>query len=289
MLTDKCSKILDEALTCLDSNSKMSKEADDHISSCCECRRSLEAVKSLRASVESVLPAEDNENLRIRLSNSLEAAMEKRRASSVVTAKEVKVSFFDRLNWYFLSFAAVTAIAVLLVWQFIGNSNPATIKQNHSVMLSQIPENTLNSDGQYLISIDGLPEKSISLDEPVTLKQGQRAKITLCDGSVILAQNATQLNVQPRGFHLLKGKISVKAAKCPSTFKGTTPHGTITVLGTEFTCETNNDKTAVAVQSGSVSVNSNDGNYQILNPGQKAEMLSLTHKESQKIPCPFSD
>ena len=82
MLSDRCQSVIDEALTALGNTSKLSKEAIAHIEICPDCRRSLEAIKALKASTPSVIPVVSNLTLKNKIASSLEKQMLARSAVS---------------------------------------------------------------------------------------------------------------------------------------------------------------------------------------------------------------
>ena len=87
MLTDKCNAIIDEAITAGGDLTKLSAEAVAHIETCLECRKSLESIKTLKASAGSVIPVvAADAALKTKIASSLEGAMAARRAASASAA-----------------------------------------------------------------------------------------------------------------------------------------------------------------------------------------------------------
>jgi hypothetical protein len=82
MLTNQCNIFLDEALTAIDNNSKLSVEATAHLETCIECRRSLESIKALKASTATVLPIAAF-SLKSKIASHLEGAIKARSVTSV--------------------------------------------------------------------------------------------------------------------------------------------------------------------------------------------------------------
>lgn len=93
MLTDRCQIVIDEALTALDNSSKLSSEASSHLASCLECRRSLEAIKALKASTTSVIPALTSLSLKNKIATNLESQLQTKSVLSNTLATSAKNSF----------------------------------------------------------------------------------------------------------------------------------------------------------------------------------------------------
>ena len=81
MLTDKCKKILDEAIAANGNYEKLSLEASAHLETCIECRRSLESIKALKASTQSVIPAASLA-LKSKIAANLKEAMQARQVAA---------------------------------------------------------------------------------------------------------------------------------------------------------------------------------------------------------------
>ncbi len=82
MLTDKCKAVIDEAIAANGNYEKLSLEATAHLETCIECRRSLESIKALKASTQSVIPAASLA-LKSKIAANLKEAMQARQAAAI--------------------------------------------------------------------------------------------------------------------------------------------------------------------------------------------------------------
>lgn len=142
MLTNQCNIFLDEALTAIDNNSKLSVEATAHLESCIECRRSLESIKALKASAATVLPIAAL-GLKSKIATQLEGTMKARSVASV-GSKLVKTTLATG--------SVLLGLAGIVTCGVIGLSNPNKSeipidksKQNYnSISVKQVATITTN-------------------------------------------------------------------------------------------------------------------------------------------------
>ena len=170
---------------------------------------------------------------------------------------------------------AALVLAIALTMPSVQPPSPKDLsKQALPIVLTQ----------NFKLSVNDGPVKEISLDNPVALFAGERAVITVPDGSVLKAEGPARLTLTPQGFHLASGFLTASVAKESKEFIGTTPHGQIIVLGTVFSCNSTAQKTIVKVIEGKVKVKPDQGPEKILKAGETAEMLGETADESETIP-----
>ncbi|MCA9605702.1 MAG: FecR domain-containing protein, partial [Myxococcales bacterium] len=108
-----------------------------------------------------------------------------------------------------------------------------------------------------------------------------RARVTLSDGSYVVLDHATRLELRgdaPRGFRLTEGNLVADIAHLEdgpnATFETTT--GGIEVLGTKFELSATSDLTSVRVSRGVVSVHGADGEAREVNAGEEGVVQAGT-------------
>lgn len=154
MLTDKCRTIIDEALSASQNGTKLSEQASAHIAGCSECRRSIEAINSLQASVGSVLISESNSSLKQKISSKLEAAMQARKAatlSSTVVAGSTAISSAAKVALASIGLAAAAIGSAVILNCSSPNKAPVknaatTITQNSCVKAKDVLQKTDGED-----------------------------------------------------------------------------------------------------------------------------------------------
>lgn len=125
MLTDKCKKILDEAIAANGNYEKLSLEATAHLETCIECRRSLESIKVLKASTKSVIPAASLA-LKSKIAANLKEAMQARQAAAI-SSGAAKTSLTAASIILGVGLAGALTLGILV----LGN-NSASSTQKHT-------------------------------------------------------------------------------------------------------------------------------------------------------------
>lgn len=269
--SDKCQKYMDSLI-----NGQGRQTADselrEHLAVCPACAQ-LCANLELLHKEESAFSNESHPELKLKIMRRLEPALAKRR--------EVGGGISTLLpSWLWqMSFAMVV---VLVAWYSLFNGQQTLVSppQIDQIMTAAAP-------GSFIISVNGGAQTQSSMDNPVSLFVNETAAITAPDGSNLKVTGPARLNVMPRGFHLLQGRLEADVARGKGEFVGTTPHGQITVLGTVFICETDNRKTTVEVVSGKVLVKPDGQAVQFLSAGEKTEMYQSgsVSTETETIPA----
>lgn len=163
MLKDKCQTTIDEALT-VANKSQLSAGAIAHIESCLACRRSLEAITALSASVESILPLENNIALKQKIFARLEPAIRNRNTKAChVSSNATKVTPTKNLvsALIVLGTGAALFLAAMVYYLDSSTNNKAAEKQNSGLYLSE--------------------SKSSSISEPTTPEKKIKGKIVGID------------------------------------------------------------------------------------------------------------
>ena len=250
-----------------------------HLATCPECAQMLNTIGHLRQQ-GSAFAGESYPELKIRIMQRLEPALQQRRNTAAEPARPPLAS----KNW-FLKFASVFCIAVLGI---------VLIYQNHSPV-ERVPVSTQQpaisaTPTSFTIALNSGAPTQVSLDNPVSLFNGDSAVINVPDGSTLRVTGPARLNVCPRGFHLLQGQLKAEVVSGKGEFIATTPHGQITVLGTVFTVATDQRHTLVEVSSGRVRVSGDNHAETILNAGEKTEMYQPgISSETETIPAVDSE
>lgn len=234
-------------------------ETQAHLASCSSCARILTTIEHLRQE-GSAFACESHPDLKLRIMRSLEPALEKRRAS------QITAGMTQTRSWFWLLSSCLTLLLITVISLYTVNRQPIlTPPEPLGHLTASVP-------ASFMMTVDGKTPAEISLDSPVSLFTGETAVITVPDGSLLHVKGPARLNVLPRGFHLLQGHIRVEAAPADTEFKGTTPHGTITVIGTVFSVFTDQRHTRVEVSSGRVRVDADGQMPVILNAGENTEI-----------------
>jgi hypothetical protein len=259
--TEMCQKCL-EALTGSEKHLH-DPECLAHLESCPACAQMLTAIEHLRHE-GSAFAGDSHPDLKMRIMRSLEPALAQRRTGSNPATSTAGRSWF----WQLLSGVAVLMIAVI---SLIVTRPPTVVDPPAPVLV------TARTPTTFKMVINGKAPTQVSLDNPVSLFADESAAITIPDGSTLQVSGPARLNILPRGFHLVQGRLQADVAKGGGEFICSTPHGQITVLGTVFKVETDQRKTLVEVVSGRVRVQADGQAPIILEAGAHTE---LHHPES---------
>ncbi len=256
MTSTKHNRICIEALDSLLSESA-TPEQKQHVCSCDFCKSQIGVISEIRA--VGAIPSQDYSALKGRILNKLSPIMEAKREAAKANPRSLSTSW---LSWFFG--AALTGAFLILML-----SNSPDIPKKRDLVVNPSNRFASLSNKSFLITVNEEKEKTISLDNPVSLFKNDTALITIPDGSKIKAVGPARLSISERGFHILNGKIEVSVVPGPKKFIGTTPHGQITVLGTVFNCNVTSEKSEISVSRGKVQVQPDCGKTQILTAGQK--------------------
>ncbi len=144
MLTGKCQTVIDEAITANGNLAKLSAESLAHLESCLECRRSLESIKALEASVKSVIPiTAAGLALKSKIASSLEGSM-LARSGSTLAKSAAKSSFGSTPIILSIGLASAVTCGVLC----LNNNNGMTSKpsnENSSTYVNSLPSIATNT------------------------------------------------------------------------------------------------------------------------------------------------
>lgn len=241
---------------------KIDAGAKAHLAICDNCRQMVENISAL-AERSSVYEDSEHLNLKKRVLNRLNPLIQQASSSSQATTASSRPSW---LAWV-ISASLAGAFTILL---FVSNQ-PVSIKQEAPVapiVISSAQSST------FEISVNGQKPAIISMDSLVSLFNNETAVIKLADKSEILVEGPARLTMQPRGFHLLAGKVTATVEPDSTPFIATTMHVKIQVLGTIFSCETTTSTTTVAVKRGAVKLTGNNGSEKILRAGETSLFVS---------------
>lgn len=255
--TDLCHRCL-EALTSSEAHLH-APEIQAHLSSCSSCRQMLETLEHLRRE-GSAFAGESHPELKLKIMRNLEPALEKRRACQSSTGPT------QTRGWFWLLSSCLAVVLVAFVSLYTLNRQPILTPPE------PIQHFTASVPTSFIMSMNGKTPIEISLDSPVSLFAGEAASIIVPDGSQLHVEGPARLNVLPRGFHLLQGHLRAEVAAAGTDFTGTTPHATITVLGTVFSVTADQRHTRVEVSSGRVRVEADGRAPLILNTGDVTEI-----------------
>lgn len=250
-----------------------------HLATCPECAHLLNTIGHLRQQ-GSAFAGESYSELKIRIMQRLEPALQQRRNTAAEPARPPVVTG----SWV-LKLASLFCIAILgivLIYQ-----NPAPVEHGPASVQQPVISAAPTS---FMITLNSGTPTQVSLDNPVSLFNGDSAVINVPDGSTLHVTGPARLNVCPRGFHLLQGQLKAEVIAGKGEFIATTPHGQITVLGTVFTVVTDQRRTLVEVISGRVKVAGDNHTETILNAGEKTEMYQPgISSETETIPAVDSE
>lgn len=244
-------------------------QGQQHIESCPDCQAMLATIDKIKTTAAPANHSKDFPELKFKLMQRLAPIVKQK-------FREEKTESFIQ-SWFFklsLAGAALILAIALTIPSLQAPSQKVLSKPPLPIVLTQ----------NFKISVNNGPVKEVSLDNPIALFAGEKAEITVPDGSVLKAEGPARLNVTPRGFHLASGFLSASVAKESKEFVATTPHGKITVLGTIFSCNSTAQKTVVKVIEGKVKVKPDHGAEKILSVGETTEMLADTADVSETIP-----
>lgn len=250
-----------------------------HLAACPECAKMLNTIGHLRQQ-GSAFAGESYPELKIRIMQHLEPALQQRRNTAAERLRPKTA-----IGSWLLRLASALCIAVLAIFTIYQNSAPV----EHGPKAAQQPIISAAPPAFMMTLNSGAPTQ-VSLDNPVSLFNGDTAVINVPDGSTLHVTGPARLNVFPRGFHLLQGQIKAEVVSGKGEFIATTPHGQITVLGTVFTVVTDQRRTLVEVASGRVRVSGDNHAETILNAGEKTEMYQPgISSETETIPAVDSE
>ncbi len=271
--TEMCQKCL-EALT--GSEQQLHHpEILAHLESCPSCAQMLSTIEHLHRE-GSAFVGESHPDLKLRIMRSLEPALEQRRARNTVASASVARGWF----WQLLSGIAVLLIVAVSIF---GTRHPEIVSPpTTGPVTASIPTS-------FMMVVNGGVPTQVSLDNPVSLFAEETATVTVPDGSTLQVNGPARLNILPRGFHLVQGRLQAEVVKGQGEFTGTTPHGQITVLGTVFKVETDQRKTLVEVISGRVRVQADGQQATILADGEKTELHQPENISTQTETIPAVD
>ncbi len=258
-LSKECEDVLDQALSGKGPN-------QTHLSACRQCRHTLATIQAI-----SELPtatAIEYQTLKGQVMKRLIPILKEKYAD------EKPVSFFQ--SWFFrLALGAAALILAFSVsFPMLNKDVPVKPRNSLPIVLTQ----------NFKISVNGEAKKEVSLDNPVSLQPGEKATITIPDGSSLKVEGPARLTIAPRGFHLTSGFLTASVVKNPQTFTASTPHGQIFVLGTVFSCDSTTHKTVVKVIEGRVKVKPDQGSEKVLSAGDSVEMQADAVNASETIP-----
>lgn len=231
-----------------------------HLATCANCRQ---MVASISALAERSSAYEENEhlNLKKQVLNRLKPLIQQ-----VPVSAPTQASRPSWLSWLVsLSLAGAVTVLLLISSQPTATRPEAIVKP---IIVSAVESSS------FEISVNGKKPATISMDSLVSLFDKETAVIKLADKSEILVEGPARLTVQPRGFHLLAGKVTATVEPDSTPFIATTMHVKIQVLGTIFTCETTASTSNVTVKRGSVKLIANNGSEKILHAGETAQFIS---------------
>jgi uncharacterized cupin superfamily protein len=267
-LTNTCFQLIDQVID----GKKLNKELQQHAKKCPACGHTIETVKEISNNARAADYSSEFPDLKARVLQRLQPIFKQK------YQKTNENSLFS--NWFFRFALIGAAVILLVVIQFkTGSEINSKQKRTLPIQLSQ----------GFRISVNNKPVQQVSMDNPVSLFESEKAVITLPEGSRLKVKGPARLSIAPRGFHLTKGTLTAEVSKSPQTFTGTTPHGKIEVLGTIFTCETSKEKTSVRVIQGKVKVIPDKGKTQILKAGDSTEMKSKKNATANKKDIPSID
>ncbi|MEW6710587.1 MAG: FecR family protein [Candidatus Riflebacteria bacterium] len=258
-LSKECEDVLDQAI-----NGKSLNQP--HLSACQQCRHTLATIQAIREL--PAVSAAEYPALKSQVMKRLIPILKEKYAD------EKPVSFLQ--SWFFrLALGAAALVMVFAVsFPMLNKDVPVEPRNSLPIVLTQ----------NFKISVNGGAVKDVSLDNPVSLLPGEKATITIPDGSSLQVEGPARLTIAPRGFHLTSGFLTASVVKNPQTFAASTPHGQIFVLGTVFSCDSTTHKTVVKVIEGRVKVKPDQGSEKVLSAGESVEMQADTVNASETIP-----
>jgi hypothetical protein len=178
MLTDKCKMIIDEAIAANGNYEKLSLEASAHLETCIECRRSLESIKALKASTQSVIPAASLA-LKSKIAANLKEAMQAKQAaiassgaakSSLTTASiivGVGLAGSLALSALVLGNNSVSSSQKLTETRSTNNSNSLSTNASESVDLkSDLSKENASNTKKKILSND-ISNEDMRSNEPI--------------------------------------------------------------------------------------------------------------------------
>ncbi len=171
MLSDKCQSVIDEALTAYNNSSELSAEVSSHLKNCIECRRSFEAIKALKASVLSVIPASNSTILKNKISSKIDDQMQ---ARSIANNGLIKSAL----------------IGIPIVFCIAGGIT-------YSVLVSGTPNLSTNKNQQTNVNVElnkGIATESVILNSPLVTEEEKT--LTNTNNSAKLTKEYLEKNLQ---------------------------------------------------------------------------------------------
>ncbi len=248
---NECLTVLEE----ITGSATLSEAGQRHLAGCPTCAGIKRLADSMRVH-ESAFPLEAPISVKSRILSGFQ---------------EPQPSFWE--GW-FRTFALAAAFGVLTAF--------ATFQQFQSPGL----ENT-SAQSMYSLSKGG-GAHLVPLEEAVRLDANESAQIGLPEGSLLSFSGPGTLHPQTRGFIANGGTVTSRVTKSVAPFTAATPHCTVEVLGTVFTCEISPDSTRVKVTSGKVRVISAQGDQTILEAGGEADFAIKAASPTVQIAPPLA-
>jgi hypothetical protein len=257
---ETCQRFAEE----LTGNGSLSEACRAHLDTCPECQAFAATVQAMKSESSAYSRAEI-EPLRRNVIKRLEASpfYTRRPASDGNSLVERVLEFI--MPWRF-TLGFVTAVVLIAVITVFSQSGSSVLPV--PVVPTDAPVTTL----AFHIESEATPDYSpLPAGSRFELAQGQ---------AVLHGPNRTRLHVQgpvaitpdEHGFILHSGQVRAEVTPGQTTYTGTTPHGTVEVLGTIFECVVGESATKVSVISGKVKVLPFGGEAVILETDQTTEM-----------------
>lgn len=275
--TEICQKCL-EALTGSESQ-HLPPEMLHHLETCSSCAQMLKVLEHLQHA-GSAFANESHPDLKLSIMRRLEPSLEQRRNQAPQAATQAPVPGY--LIWLLKLLPALALIVFIAV-------SSTTPPQPGIIGKPTDHQTTAMLPAVFRLSLNNGPANEVSLDNPVSLEQNETAIVTVPDGSTLKVSGPARLNVLPRGFHLAQGHLQAEVIPGLGEFKGSTPHGQITVLGTVFTVDVEPRHTQVAVVSGRVKVQADGQAAVVLAAGEKTEIRQTADVSTQTETIPPVD
>lgn len=244
-----------------------------HLDECRQCKATLERQRANAAVLyEAMRPHKLTRDLTPGIMAHLPELESSRRVREL---NEKTKASRGRLNLFFpvLSVAAPLLLAVLGLAIFY--SWP-TEKNHHNLVVGMITaaEGTIlhNPEGTVEWRRIGLQTSVATGDRIETMADG-RAMLSLASATTIKTHGSALFTIQDeRNLSVEKGLIWMSVGKAARKFRVRTPAGDVTVFGTTFTVEVNDNQTVVTLRTGKVTAG-NDMDFTVLQPDQQVTLV----------------
>jgi hypothetical protein len=270
-----CAQVDSLIQACLDDELSPAEKAifARHLDECRQCRATLERQRANAAMLyEAMRPHKLTRDLTPGIMAHLPELESSRRVREL---NEKTKASRGRLNIFYPILSVVAPLLLAVLGLAIFYSWP-TEKNHHGLVVGMITA----AEGTILHSPEnstewrriGLQTKLATGDRIETMADG-RAMISLANTTAIKTHGSALFTIRDeRNLNVEKGLLWLNVGKAARKFRVQTPSGDITVFGTTFTVEVDDQRTIVTLRTGKVTAG-NDIDFTVLSPDQQITLV----------------